>query len=102
MIKPKYPQNHWSVRVAAEKQQARKQARADNLEEAAWVGFLVLYVIGAAVVFGFKELPHGAVAVPVWVGEVVVFTVAAFAVWRFDRMGRPTEGTRPKRSMSRS
>lgn len=85
MVKPMYPNNYWSVRVAAEKRQERKEARLHMLEEAGWVAFLAMYVVVAAVVFGFKELPHGEQAVPVWIGEVVFFTAAAFAVWRFDR-----------------
>jgi hypothetical protein len=88
MTRAKYPDNYWSVRVTAEKNAARKEARADRLEEAAWCGFLILYVIAAAVIMGLKELPHGTVAVPVWVAEVVFFAALAFSVWRYDRMDK--------------
>lgn len=86
MVKSMYPGNYWSVRVAVEKRQERKEARLHTLEEAGWVAFLALYVVVAAVIFGFKELPHGVQAIPVWIGEVVYFTAIAFAAWRYDRM----------------
>lgn len=86
MVKPMYPDNYWSVRVAAEKEQARRAARLDRLEDAAWIGFLILYVFAAAALFALKELPHGAQAVPVWIGEVVFFTVTAVAAWRYERI----------------
>lgn len=81
-----YPENYWSTRVHEERVAAEMAERERKREDGAWLCFLVLYVVIAAGIFAMKELPHGPQAIPVWLGEIVYFSLAAWAAWRYCKV----------------